>query len=433
MDLAIRRIQSLRHRPVLFVAACVTLTTLSSMVAGAQTPERWIPTVIDGGGGSAGRIEGEIADVSATRAFGSVHLFYTHWEAMSLRHAWREDGSWKYQTLDGLGGAGGRTDHDVSGPLASARLGSALHIFYRDQTTKDLRHGWATEGTGGWRFETLDGAGGPDGRVDAELGFDTRATAYDDHLYVFYAVATSGDLRAAVFRGGRWRFRTLDGDRITQGRTDAVLHDTVGAVVFDDRLHVFYSALTTVPMPDGRCCLWELRRASKRSGHPWNVGAVRLSDGEAVRFTHHTTFATMNASDNRLFLAGLNVWCCDDDPRMIASYLVRREDGWRRRRGPTGTQGQAIELWFAHVDGAVDLLWSDVDAGLLRSHRGAREGLEWKGEASRSTLVDHRNRLHIFMARATDCSGRFPDAPALGGLVRLRLNEDAELSTSSCL
>ncbi len=71
------------------------------------------------------------------------------------------------------------------------------HVFYYDDTNGNLRHGYWNGAA--WSFETLDGAGGPNGRIVADMGFYNEAFLYNGRPHNFYYDATNGNLRHAYF------------------------------------------------------------------------------------------------------------------------------------------------------------------------------------------------------------------------------------------
>jgi hypothetical protein len=143
-----------------------------------------------------------------------------------------------FETLDGAGGTAGRTSDAVGGDVSAAVFGGAIHVFYRDLTTGDLRHGWFNGTT--WQFEALDGASIIGGRVNADVGQASVTTIFAGKLEVFYLNVTNSDVRRASFNGTAWTFATIDGDSTAGGHT---IHDVgfnLQAKVWGGSLHVFY-------------------------------------------------------------------------------------------------------------------------------------------------------------------------------------------------
>jgi hypothetical protein len=144
-----------------------------------------------------------------------------------------------YRTLDGMGGPNGRTTDSVATDISATSFGRSVHVFYRDASTDALRHAWRSDGT--WSFETLDGDSTASGRTTDDVGLHTVALIYRDRLHVFYQDVTTGDVRHAVYDGTTWHFSVLDGNGTSNGRTTARVGDAIAAGVWDSRLHVLYT------------------------------------------------------------------------------------------------------------------------------------------------------------------------------------------------
>ena len=141
---------------------------------------------------------------------------------------------WTFETLDGSGGGNGRVDADVgglpSGTTATTIYAGQPHAWYPDVTNGDLRHAWWNGAQ--WTFETLDGAGGGNGRTSHTVGEYAAATIYAGQPHVWYDDFTAADLRHAWWNGVEWNFETLDGAGGGNGRTT----DSVGGVQRGDDL-----------------------------------------------------------------------------------------------------------------------------------------------------------------------------------------------------
>jgi len=160
---------------------------------------RWQFLSLDGGGGSNGRLGGDIGGhLSVVEDGGSPHVYYYDATRGNLRQARYDRSSqpftWRFVTLDGLPGPSGRLDADL-GTFTSAAPG---HVYYYDATHGDLRQAWYETAAAKWRFQTLDGSGGPAGRVSADVGRPT-AVAYGGNL-VYYRDHSSGSVRFAWWR-----------------------------------------------------------------------------------------------------------------------------------------------------------------------------------------------------------------------------------------
>jgi hypothetical protein len=197
--------------------------------------------VVDGLGIGGGRVQARIAsDTAAIVRSGVPWVFYGANPEYGYRlRAARLGSPPTYRTLDGAGGPNGRTTHSVATDVSAVSFGTAVHVFYRDETSASLRHAWRSDGT--WSFQTLDGNSTTGGRTTDDVGLHSAAVVYRNRLHVFYQDATTGDIRHAVFNGTSWRFSVLDGSGTWNGRTTARVGDAIAAGVWGSRLHVLYT------------------------------------------------------------------------------------------------------------------------------------------------------------------------------------------------
>jgi hypothetical protein len=196
--------------------------------------------VLDGAGGANGQTTSPIGrDTAAVIMSGVPRVFYS--TIVGGHHVLRYgilSTTPSFTTLDGAGGAGGRTTDDVGSDVSATVYNGVIHIFYRDDTRGNLRHAWLTGST--WQFQTLDGASTVSGRVDADVGQRSAATVFQSRLEVFYVDASHADVRRASFNGTSWSLSTVDGNSTSGGRT---IHDVgfnIQARAYGDQLHVFY-------------------------------------------------------------------------------------------------------------------------------------------------------------------------------------------------
>lgn len=216
----------------------------------------WESENVDGNGGSGGQVEGDM--LGGTRASvwfgGELHTFYFDSTGGNLRHAVNSGGVWHYQTLDGEGGPNGRVDSWTGGDPTAVMYGGLPYVFYRDEDAGTLR--MATFGGDDWYFATLDGEGGPNGREDtADTGFEPSALVFGGLPYVFYWGKTDAGraLRMATWGGNDWYFGTLDGDGGPNGRIAASVGTHPSAIVFGGLPYVFYGDETN---SDIRMATW---------------------------------------------------------------------------------------------------------------------------------------------------------------------------------
>jgi len=199
----------------------------------------WTFETLDGAGGSGGRTTNNVGTDNAVTIYGGQpHVWYYDTSQGDLRHAWWTGTAWSFETLDGAGGAGGRTTNNVGRFNAVTIYGGQPHVWYRDDTAGDLRHAWWNGAA--WSFETLDGAGGGDGRTPNDVGFDNAVTIYGGQPHVWYYDGTAGDLRHAWWNGAAWSFETLDGNGGAGGRTTNIVGLYNAVTIYGGQPHVWY-------------------------------------------------------------------------------------------------------------------------------------------------------------------------------------------------
>jgi len=199
----------------------------------------WVFETLDGhSNGPHGSILGNVGDNGAALLYNNrPHVFYRDNTNGGMRHGYWNGSFWAFEILDGVGGPNGRTTNNVGFSNAAVVYNGRPHVFYHDNTGFDLRHGYYN-GTA-WAFETLDGSGGPNGRINGAVGFDNATVLYNGRPHVFYYDNTNTDLRHGYWNGTAWAFETLDGSGGPNGRiTGSTGHDNA-AIVSGGRLRVF--------------------------------------------------------------------------------------------------------------------------------------------------------------------------------------------------
>ena len=238
--------------------------------------------VIDGIDGGGGRIQARIAgDTASVVRSGVPWVFYGANPEYGYRLRVAKLGnSPTYATLDGAGGANGRTTDSVGTDVSATMLDGIVHVFYTDDTTQDLRHAWFDGST--WRFETLDGDSTLDGRTTRNVGGRSLGLVYRNRLNVFYADDTRGDIRRAVFDGSVWHYSVLDGNSTTGGRTTDTVGLAIRAGVWGSRLHVLY---TQAPAGLREAVIDRGRSATYSTVSAWggeSLGMLKVSDTEVL-------------------------------------------------------------------------------------------------------------------------------------------------------
>ena len=207
-------------------------TTRSALAHSWWDGTRWNRELLDGSGsGYAGHTTNNVgANVTAIVYLGQLQLFYTDGSAHDLRHAWWDGHRWQFESLDGAGGGNGRTTHSVAGGDITVRqFGSQLQVFYSDDSAHSLRHSW-WDGTR-WNAETTD-----TGLSNSPY---IASTPYGSSFQVVYQGA-GGTLRHAWWDAG-WHRETLDGSGSTYaGHTNSSVGAYVEILQYNNQLDVVY-------------------------------------------------------------------------------------------------------------------------------------------------------------------------------------------------
>jgi hypothetical protein len=205
-------------------------------------PSTWSFEALSGSTSSINQTTNDTGHNPAAIQFGTnLHTFYYDATAGVLKHAVAGSGGWTFETLDGAGGANGRlTGNNLGQDPSITIFNNTLHVFYYNSTAHTLRHAWSADGAS-WQFETLDGVVGANGRIPLDVGLMSTATSYSGTLQVFYYSASLGDLRHAWMDSqGTWRFETLDGSPGTIGKWNADLGLDPVTVAYGTTLQLFY-------------------------------------------------------------------------------------------------------------------------------------------------------------------------------------------------
>jgi hypothetical protein len=184
---------------------------------------------------------GRVGSTPKAIQFGTnLEVFYYDATQGDLRRSYSDSGGWHFQTLDGSGGASGRLNANVGIQATATVYQNALHVFYYDITSGDLRHAWTADDVN-WNFETLDGSAGSLGGYDVDLGDRPTVTVFDTTMQLFYHDKAHGNLRHAWYIPGLgWRFENLDGDPGAIGHKDANLGDTSTVTTIGTSLQLYY-------------------------------------------------------------------------------------------------------------------------------------------------------------------------------------------------
>jgi hypothetical protein len=265
--LELEAVMSVRRR----VGAALSVLVLAVWVGPPASAAPGI-FVLDGRGGQFGRTTHAIGRDTANAVFeGDLFVLYHDATSGNLRMGRRTD-HWAFATIDGAGGTNGRVNADVGSDVAAAAYGGALHVFYRDDTGGNLRHAWF-DGTA-WAFQTLDGAGGTNGRLNADVGTSISVTAFGAALHVFYVDRTHSNVRRARLAAG-WTFATIDGAGGTGGRIAGDVGYNTATAVYDGTLHVYYFLQDPFCDPDVGCRIFGTIRQASLTSTGWTARDVR--------------------------------------------------------------------------------------------------------------------------------------------------------------
>jgi hypothetical protein len=204
---------------------------------------KWLFETLDGDGGPEGRIDANVGVTpTAVVSAGGPHVWYYNLDNQTLRHAWFEKATWRFETLDGEGGPDGRVKAAVGTSPSAVSYGNEPHVWYYDATQQALRHAWQ-EGPR-WKFETVDGLGGPDGRVRGNVGANSAAATLQGQKHVWYQDVTHQTLRHGWSDGSGWQFETFDGAGGDNGRVKGAVGRFVNVMTRGNQAHVWYQDVT---------------------------------------------------------------------------------------------------------------------------------------------------------------------------------------------
>ena len=195
--------------------------------------------------------------VASTTFNGRPAIAYTDTKSGDLKLATFDGKVWKKVTVDGAGGSGGRTSHNLSGAISMCVNGSGLkqtlHMFYTDATEKDLRY--STFNGRIFTFETVDGNGPSVNnyedpvrvRTSSDVSVANACVASASAIQVFYRDESQGVLLGAVkSRGSSWRYELVDGDRKSDGRTTGDVGFHIQAVFDGNTTYVAYDSVVSM-------------------------------------------------------------------------------------------------------------------------------------------------------------------------------------------
>jgi hypothetical protein len=195
---------------------------------------------LDGGTGAVSGSTGQVGNYAQTITVGtSVHVFFYDIAGGNLRHGWTDNAGWHFETIDGAGGGNGQVNADVGGMPYPIVYNNQLYVAYHDFTDGTLR--LASQSGGVWSVQTLDGAAGAGGRTADNVAWDINIAVQGNGINIFYSDATNGDLRHAWSGDGtNWFFEILDGQPAAVSHYDGNTGQGVTGMFINGDLHLLY-------------------------------------------------------------------------------------------------------------------------------------------------------------------------------------------------
>jgi hypothetical protein len=253
--------------------------------------------------------------VESTTFNGRPAIAYTDTKTGDLKLATFDGRNWRKITVDGAGGSGGRTTHNLSGAISMCVNGSGvkqtLHIFYTDATEKDLRY--STFNGRSFTFEIVDGNGPSVNnyedpirvRTSSDVSVANACVASANTVQVFYRDDSQGVLLGATkTRGNSWRYELVDGDRKTDGRTTGDVGFHVQAIFDGNTTYVAYDSVVSMNQKK-EITSGAIRIATRSAIEPtaWQYQTLDISTDEATIFGFDVALARTSAGVFATWLA----------------------------------------------------------------------------------------------------------------------------------
>ena len=254
------------------------------------------------------------AHIATTLFQNEPAIVYTDSKRGWVRVATWNGKGWRKLTVDGRGGTGGRTRHNVAGAVSSCVSGSGngqiLHIFYADSVDKDLHH--ATFNGKNFKYEIVDGNGPivqpyqqvSRVRTASDVSVSNACVSTAAAIQVFYRDETQGILLGAS-KGvsGKWSYEIVDGDRKTDNRTTGDVGVRLRAVAVGSKVSVLYDSVLVVN---------QQKQAT--------AGEVRLASRSGV--SSNWAYQTLDTPSGGVAVAGYQVSLNKTAAGVIASWLT---------------------------------------------------------------------------------------------------------------
>lgn len=241
--------------------------------------------------------------------------------------------TWRKAIVDGQGGTSGRTSNELAGAISLCINGKApqqrMHIFYSDQTEKDLRY--ATYDGKSFSFEVIDGDGPAVNnyedpirvRTSSDVSVSNVCIARASDIQVFYRDQTQGiTLGAVKSNGGNWQYELVDGDRATDGRSTGDMSFHMKAALVGQTTYLVYDSVTGFN---------ERKNVT--------AGSVRMASRTGIN-PLDWKYRELDISKDKSFIAGYDVAIANAGGSALVTWLA----------GPSTTPGFANEIRWLKVD-----------------------------------------------------------------------------------
>jgi hypothetical protein len=204
-----------------------------------------------------------------------------------------------------------------------------MHIFYSDQTEKDLRY--ATYDGKSFSFEVIDGDGPSVNsyedpvrvRTSSDVSVSNACVTTASDIQVFYRDQTQGVTLGAVrSNGGPWRYELVDGDRATDGRSTGDVSFHMKAALVGQTTYLVYDSVTGFD---------ERKNVT--------AGSVRMASRTGVD-PSAWQYRELDIATDKSFIAGYDVAIANVGNSALVTWLA----------GPSTTPGVANEIRWAKVD-----------------------------------------------------------------------------------
>jgi hypothetical protein len=237
---------------------------------------------------------------------GKSVVIYSDSKSGLLKLATWNGKSWSKIVLDGNSNKDGRSSHPMGGQISACVSGvtnkQLLHIFYVDQTDRDLRYA-RFDGVKA-QFEVVDGNGPivqpyqelQRVRTKSDVSVSNACSASTSAIQVFYRDESQGILlgasRSLKATSGTWNYEIVDGEKKTEGHTmgDVAFHLT--AVTSGAKTYLLYDSVLDINARN-RATAGEIRLASRTgtSNKDWSYQVFDTTGSDLMVPGYQVTLA----------------------------------------------------------------------------------------------------------------------------------------------